>query len=105
MKLLVNSATRAIHDASNRGAWSVPTGYEIVEVPGDAEDFVWPNGAPSRCKLDIDGVTIIVNPAWVAPPDRKGNLQTVLTAMEGDNTLPARLRVFATRLREYINGS
>ena len=67
MKLLIHSLKRSIHDASNAGAWQVPPGFEIVDVPGDAETFVWPNGHPARCLLDMQN-TIVSNPAWTPPP-------------------------------------
>lgn len=70
MKLLIHSINRTIHDASNLGAWQVPTDFEVVEVEGDAETFLWPNGGPTRCKVDVD-LTIIPDPAWVPPGDKR----------------------------------
>jgi len=56
MRLLVNEATGTIHDASNVGAWRAPDGYAVVEHPGDADAYVWPNGHPARCRWVNDAI-------------------------------------------------
>lgn len=73
MKLLVHTANRTIHDASNLGAWQVPVGFEVVEVSGDAEAFVWPNGHPCRAKLD--GGAIVADPAWDADAGPRAEME------------------------------
>lgn len=89
MKLLVHTTNRTIHDASNLGAWQAPDGFEIVDVPGDAETFTWPNGHPARCKLDATNV-VIANPAWIRPPSGRVFLRAVVLQLDGA-TVPAKI--------------
>ena len=63
MKLLIHTQARTIHEASNLGGWQVPPGFEILDVPGDADTFSWPNGGPTRCVVD-SGNSILPNPSW-----------------------------------------
>jgi hypothetical protein len=82
MKLLVGSIARSINDASNLGAWQLPAGFEIVEVAGDAETYAWPNGAPTRCKLDGSNA-VIADPAWVRPPSGRDFLRAAVLQLDG----------------------
>jgi hypothetical protein len=91
MKLLVHRTTRAIHDASNLGAWQVPPAFEVVEVPGDAETFAWPNGHPTRCLLDASGA-IVGNPAWVPRVDRRALARARIAEAVGEPGVPRPVR-------------
>lgn len=97
MKLFVHTANRTIHAASNLGAWQVPEGFEVVAVPGDAETFAWPNGHPTRCKLDAAN-SIVANPAWIAPADPYAFRTAVPSIFSGTDAQKLE-RMFALRLR------
>lgn len=76
MKLLVNKATGHILDASNVGAWQVPSFAEVQDWPGDAEIYVWPGGSVSKSMVFHGAID--VNPATIPPPP--GHVTKVVTA-------------------------
>ena len=89
MKLLIRTSDRAIHDASDVGAWRAgqtpgdggyPVTLEVVDVPGKAETFAWPNGMPSRCRLAANGLSIEAIPGVPAYADPRETLKTKLRA-------------------------
>jgi hypothetical protein len=99
VKLLIHAETRAIRDASNEGVWPPFEGMAVVEIPGDADTYPWPNGAPSRCRVTASGDAVEPDPAWSPPPVGRGFAQAMIAMLDGD-TLPAKVE----RAAECLSG-